>query len=67
MQRLCESTAYTPNPLFLVSRSAVNKKQPFRRAFDEKTACAMQCDASMSQKTAAASLPRRFVQHAENH
>ena len=43
-----ESKARTPNPLFRVSRSAVNKKQPFRRKFDEKTSHMMQCDASMS-------------------
>jgi hypothetical protein len=60
----CESDSRTPNPLFRVSRMHVNKKQPFRRGFDEKTARTVQSDASMSQKTAATSLPRRFVQRA---
>jgi hypothetical protein len=59
---LRESNARTPNPLFLVSRMPVNKKQPFRRKFDEKNARKTQCDALMSHKTAATSLPRRFVQ-----
>jgi hypothetical protein len=54
-----ESIACAPNPLFLVSPIAVNKKQPFRRKSDEKTACGAQCDASMSHKTAATSLSRR--------
>jgi hypothetical protein len=58
----CESDSRTPNPLFRVSRMHVNKKQPFRRGFDEKTPRRVQSDASMSQKTAATSLPRRFVQ-----
>jgi hypothetical protein len=58
----CESGSRTLNSLFRVSRMHVNKKQPFRRGFDEKTACAMKSDASMSQKTAATSLPRRCVQ-----
>jgi hypothetical protein len=59
---LSESDSHTPNPLFLVSPMRVNKKQPFRRTFDEKNAHMMQCDASMSQKTAATAMPRRFVQ-----
>jgi hypothetical protein len=57
-----ESHACVPNSLFLVSCAAVNKKQPFRRKFDEKTACRPQCDALMSHKTAATSLPRRLIQ-----
>jgi hypothetical protein len=65
LQRFCESDAYAPNPLFLVSPTAVNKKQPFRRKSDEKNACAPQCDASMSQKTAATSLSRRCVQRTQ--
>jgi hypothetical protein len=60
---ICESDSRTLNPLFRVSRTHVNKKQPFRRGFDEKNAYAMKSDASMSQKTAATSLPRRCVQH----
>ena len=45
LHRFCESDARTPNPLFLVSPMAVNKKQPFRRKFDEKSshACEMRC------------------------
>ena len=65
LQRFCESDAHTPNPLFLVSPIAVNKKQPFRRKCDEKNAHTPQCDASMSHKTAATSLSRRCVQHAD--
>jgi hypothetical protein len=59
---LRESNARTPNPLFRVSPMAVNKKQPFRRKFDEKNARKAQCDASMSHKPAATSLSRRCVQ-----
>jgi hypothetical protein len=36
--------------LFRVSPMPVNKKQRFCRGSDEKSSCAMQCDASMSQK-----------------
>jgi hypothetical protein len=61
--RLCESHAHAPNPLFLVSCMAVNKKQPFRRMRDEKTSRRAQCDASMSHKTAATSLSRRLFQN----
>ena len=53
-----ESNAYAPNPLFLVSPTAVNKKQPFRRKFDEKSAPDAQYDASMSHKTAATAMSR---------
>ena len=56
-----ESDARTPNPLFLVSPMAVNKKQPFRRKRDEKSSHTSKYDASMSHKTAATSLSRRFV------
>jgi hypothetical protein len=61
---LHESDSRTPNPLFRVSPRHVNKKQPFRRGFDEKSACATKCDALMSQKAAATSLPQRRVQSA---
>ncbi len=57
-----ESDARTPNPLFRVSPMAVNKKQPFRRKFDEKNAHTTQCDALMSHNAAATSLSRRCVQ-----
>jgi hypothetical protein len=63
---LYESDSRTPNPLFRVSPTHVNKKQPFRRGFDEKSACAMKCDAWMSHKAAATSLSRRYVQRATN-
>jgi hypothetical protein len=61
LHRFCESNACAPNPLFLVSPMAVNKKQPFRRKCDEKSSHTPQYDASMSHKTAATSLSRRFV------
>jgi hypothetical protein len=48
--------------LFLVSDVPVNKKQPFRRARGEKIQHNAQCDAFMSHKTAATSLPRRCVE-----
>jgi hypothetical protein len=40
----------------------VNKKQPFRRGFNEKTAWVMKSDALMPQKAAATSLSQRRVE-----
>jgi hypothetical protein len=51
----------TQIPLNRVSHSAVNKKQPFLLAFDEKVPAHCKCDASMQHKSAATSLSRRFI------
>ena len=57
-----ESNAYAPNPLFLVSCMAVNKKQPFRRMRDEKTSRKAQCDASKTHKRRRDIMSRRRFQ-----
>jgi hypothetical protein len=48
-------------PLNRVSHSAVNKKQPFLAAFDEKVCAHYECDASMQHKSAATAMSRRFI------
>jgi hypothetical protein len=53
----------TQIPLNSVSSIAVNKKQPFLSAFDEKVCAQCKCDASMQHISAATSLSRRFVHH----
>lgn len=55
-----ESRACMTTPLFRVSHMHVNKKQPFRRGFEENFSVRDRSHALPAQKTAAASLPRRF-------
>ncbi len=54
--------AHAPNPLFLVSPMAVNKKQPFRRNSMKKMRARCNAMHRCHSKTAATSLSRRCVQ-----